>query len=583
MTSLFDKKFDISEFIEKRSTARLDYFVDLKIASDGSSATVTHRHMKIKFLDKQLTQGNAFYCFTISARNSGYRQIFLSQNPSHLVQWSSEIADDDFSCRAVIVVAHSFTYEFSAHDQVADEWIGKRISFPKGARLLCSIAPISSSAALHLLHPQQRDGLLTYRVDDNLHDGGFYVEIGSTNGGWIDVYMSTNLYEIICVDPTGGRLYCSVLAHILSSAFWKIREGVRDDDKIGFAKRHHRIVDLLNELTGGNFLDQVGGANFQPDRVATNLVSLVFGTTRRNRPSQLREFDVGKFKALRTSLIEKEGDEAQVELLQSCVSQELFLSWVEKKLKGGEVGRVEPAVFSRNLTEGEFKGMNELLEREASQLWSEIPLSVACRSSFWGMVTVNHIVKGIIEPSYLASVLGKPIKGVELIESAIVSNDKKKIDEVTRTILRKLSGLPEARGVPRSVSCDCPFARAWWRQRILEETVALTGGDRQAISATLYRSKSYWEKLLMLPQMEVTKSSPARFGDNKVRTAFIWALSDYDGNYDYGSLFRSQGLIDNCMHRFAKMSLEREFGAFEVEELKVIIKEEVIEPEHRAF
>ena len=566
----------------------LDYTARKESLRGASSFRITHELRCSRFVKRQFDHGRVMFGCAIFARNTACKQFYQSKEPHQIVEWDGDVVGQESVIEAIVVVTEDFSHTFSKEDEVPERWIGKCVHFPKGTRLACTTVALPLLSAFDLLKLQQKGGLLKYRVDGHLQNGGFYVAIESTRGGRIDVCMATDLYEFMNGDSTGGELYRSVMAHFLTSAIWAFRGGISGDDKSDFISKHHRVAHLLGELIGKGFLDEVGSTDFQPDRVATRLVPLVFGESGERRLSPFLEYEAEKFDALRSSLIEEKGSEAQLELLEACLGRESFFSWVELKLSGGEIGQSVPEVLSRNLAEEDFNGMNDLVEQEACQLWSDVPLIVACRASFWGMVTVNHIEKGLIQPSYLAcsyrsSKSGvKCITGVERIKRAIERKDNKAIDDVTRTILRKLSGLPEERGVPRSVSCDCPFGRAWWRQRILNEMLLLTEGNRQAISYTLYASKTYWEKLMMLPQMEVSKSKPSRFGDSKVRTAFIWALSDYVGICDYKKLFDSSGLIDKCTRRFTRMSLEREFGVFEIDELKSIIKEEVIEPEHRA-
>ena len=84
--------------------------------------------------------------------------------------------------------------------------------------------------------------------------------------------------------------------------------------------------------------------------------------------------------------------------------------------------------------------------------------------------------------------------------------------------MRNLSGLPEARG-NRSVYVDCPFARAWWRQRLV--TRVLGHGDPVPVSAVGYvvrLNKGYWERLTTLI---VSRNSV--FGSDVVQDALVAA------------------------------------------------------------
>ena len=89
---------------------------------------------------------------------------------------------------------------------------------------------------------------------------------------------------------------------------------------------------------------------------------------------------------------------------------------------------------------------------------------------FGAHLTTRHIEENRIDATSLAAEAN--VSGLERIERALAETGEKaaqKIDECVRTVLRRLSGLPE-RG-SRSVIVDCPFARAWWRGRLLSDIV----------------------------------------------------------------------------------------------------------------
>ena len=596
MTTFFEYLSDSFLEDDRFPFERAIYHASMNPSIDCNFIGFSHELTNAPFLQNLIESGRASFGCILYTKNTLCKRLYLSRTPLHVIPWSVDDVGQNPQFQAIIVATKEFRYKFSRKDGVSKRLLGKSVAVPRGARLAFGVPGKPIQTRFDPLSRKLKDTLLKYRLDEGIQDGGFYVSVESGRAGRVEVFMAADLYNFMENESTDDQLHRSVLAHILTSVFWVFRDGIRNDDNDDFAKKHQGVADLLTEITGESFIHQIVLANFQPDKVATSLAPLVVGQAEATRSNEFLEFNARKIEALRLSLIEKRGSDAQRVLLEACLGRESFFSWVELNLNGGEVGQVVPEVFSRKLDEDEFTGMDEPTEREASQLWSDVPSTVACRSSFWGIVTVNHIEKGIIEPSYLAFVKPssklrlkrtsttsvKSIAGVERITKALGSNDDKKIDRVARTILRKLSGLQEARGI-RSVSCDCPFGRAWWRQRILHETVSLTMGNQGAIRDTLYNTKTYWEKLVMLPQMEVSRAKPSRFGDSKVRTAFIWALSEYVDNFDYEMLFDSGGLIDDCMRSFINMSLKREFGVFEMEELKHIIKEEVIQPEHRAY
>ena len=189
-------------------------------------------------------------------------------------------------------------------------------------------------------------------------------------------------------------------------------------------------------------------------------------------------------------------------------------------------------------------------------------------------MTTNHILNGVIEPSYLAAKPNNRITGLKRIEGAIAGGNEKEIDHVARTILRRFCGLGEARGSLRSIRSNCSFARAWWRERLIKETVHLTRANEEAVACTLHKSQEFWEKVANLLLLR-----SASFGDEKVRAAFICAFSKYAKSAKHKGLFRSKGSIDRCRKKLRIHSVDQEFGVYEIDDLIEFMTNEIVGPE----
>ena len=85
-------------------------------------------------------------------------------------------------------------------------------------------------------------------------------------------------------------------------------------------------------------------------------------------------------------------------------------------------------------------------EIQAFDCWAQLTPSDACKASFWGRVTYNHIENDLIESSYLAKNGRNDLSGLARINEALQSGKPDLIDAVARTIIRRFSGFPEARG-----------------------------------------------------------------------------------------------------------------------------------------
>ena len=288
---------------------------------------------------------------------------------------------------------------------------------------------------------------------------------------------------------------------------------------------------------------------------------------------QFKEFEPIEFANIRKSLISKKGSDFQREFLEAAKTIETFIDWITTYIPYNDEKVKDIALYPQKLTENEFKETPREVEKLAYKTWDKLTPSIACRSSFWGAVTLNHLKHDIIESTYLAVGPGSSQTGFSRIEEALTTDNAKMMDDVVRTILRRFSGLPEARGGLRSIYVNCSFGRAWWRERVTEEVVKFTKGDENNISLTLRRSQEYWEKLV-----NILSTSNAVFGDENIRTSFIWALSEHVEDPKYSRLFKSSGDIDRCMTTLGVYSALQEFGVFELSELKKFMQDEVIEP-----
>jgi len=287
--------------------------------------------------------------------------------------------------------------------------------------------------------------------------------------------------------------------------------------------------------------------------------------------AQFRELDADKFAAARKMLIQEKGSEQQKNFLKAARENSSFENWFNLHVPYSSNGTKELPLYPEQLAEDEFKNTTPHIEKSAFDTWHDLTPQQASRASFWGAVTLNHLKHNIIDTSNLASGKSANQSGLERIEHALKQNNKKMIDDTVRTILRRLSGLPEARGELRTVYVNCAFGRAWWREKTKREIIALTGGDADRICNLLRTSQDYWEKLVMA----LVAPDTIRY-DKKISASFIWALSDYVHDPNYAELFKSKGHIDECLKMLEQYSDCEEFSILDTRELKDFMQLKII-------
>ena len=134
------------------------------------------------------------------------------------------------------------------------------------------------------------------------------------------------------------------------------------------------------------------------------------------------------------------------------------------------------------------------LEMRLAEAWAgHISPRNAAQSAYWTLCYGGWFKQGLLgdDPGAIL-VTGKP------------GPQSKTPDQFVRTLMRNIGGLHHVRG-PVSVFSDCPFARAWWRDRIAAEVANVEGAQisREDAHIALHRNP-IWETLISLCVRRVT-------------------------------------------------------------------------------
>ena len=279
-----------------------------------------------------------------------------------------------------------------------------------------------------------------------------------------------------------------------------------------------------------------------------------------------KEFSDRDYPALQVDLLYEDGSDLQKTFLDVARDDKTFVQWIEDRVGLGNEGDAFD-LWSDRLSEAQYEELPKADEKELFEKWRNLTPAQASHGTFWGYVTLGHIKHGIIKATHLATSKGGSPSGLERIDQVLNSDQEKLIDLTVRAILLRLSGLRRERGA-RSVYADCPFARAWWRGYTAHQVHKDTGADLDRVVKVLTVSKDYWEKLT-----DLIVSRNSVLGDNKIRTALIWALSEQIENRSNIDLF-SGPTLKTVSRQIGRRAALRELGVFEVGE----IKEDIMKP-----
>ena len=153
---------------------------------------------------------------------------------------------------------------------------------------------------------------------------------------------------------------------------------------------------------------------------------------------ELSDTEYAKF---RKELLRVKGSERQREFLGIVRDTDAFLDHVSAI---ATEGTVDAALATEPMTESEYKDPPPDTEQALYVAWSSLAPAVACRSTFWANLTIEHIRAGRIQSAYLAANGGNLPGGAERIDFALdeeKGQGPKQIDECVRTVLRRLGGL----------------------------------------------------------------------------------------------------------------------------------------------
>ena len=281
-----------------------------------------------------------------------------------------------------------------------------------------------------------------------------------------------------------------------------------------------------------------------------------------------QELDETQYHQLQKELLKTKGDAVQREFLEATKANGDFVGYMDERVEAKEGETL--LVFDGALTEQSFKDPPADLEFRMYELWNQAPPSTACRVSFWASVTLEHVRQGkIAEASWLVTNGGAAESGEERIDRALALSGEagnKAVDDCVRTIFRRMSGLPAARG-NRSVFVDCTFGRGWWRERLVRQVLAQGNNieSRPALLTALRSNQTYWESLVTL-----VVSRGSVFGSANVQDALVNCLAKRI-NHDPNTPLRTTTTLRTVLRRLSNIAASREIGVLDFAETCSVI------------
>lgn len=281
-----------------------------------------------------------------------------------------------------------------------------------------------------------------------------------------------------------------------------------------------------------------------------------------------KELNQEEYLRLQTSLLREKGDDTQRQFLEAAKEPDDFLAFIDDRVRN--VDGAMPTLFDGALTESSFKEPTQDQERRMYDVLRHLTPRTACRVSFWATVTLEHVRSGkIAEPTWLASNGGNNESGAERIDRALYAEgggSSSAIDDCVRTVFRRMSGLPAARG-NRSVFVNPTFGRAWWRERLVARILERGSlvEPREVLLQVVRRSQEYWERLVT---MIVSRGSV--FGSVDVQDALVNGLAKHLRD-EPDTPLQSASTLRTMLRRFSNVSSSIELAVLDYEEICCVV------------
>ena len=233
------------------------------------SVTINHRVTNAPFVEQWVGDGKALCCCTVSIPVTGYRRLFTSAKNDfeQTVQWETEWVGEPPVLRPIIVCKEQTSHIFNGNDGVHDLWVGREITFSKGARIAVGPAqrPVSSLQSL-----------LSIEKDETLDPGCLSIVACPDQGFYFCVKVASNLFGFL-QSPGGGdrnNHSRSILIHAVSSCFALLgkdyqNENGENEDGGGWGE-YSNLRALAADMESKN-LRLWNEDDFQPEKAATAL------------------------------------------------------------------------------------------------------------------------------------------------------------------------------------------------------------------------------------------------------------------------------------------------------------------------
>lgn len=229
----------------------------------GTSFFLTHDVTGAPLVERWMGEQKLEFVCSVAAPRSMYRKLHKSEVARQEVAWQPDDLGEFPMFTPLIVVREEIIHVAqSATDGLNRVWDGRKLVFPRGARIAIGVT-FKFRSGLR--------GMLDFRLADNLSPGQFEVSASVEDGFKFKVDLARDLHEHLAIsrNDLAGR---NIMTHVVNAALGVLqREEEWNDDRGGEGWRSFRNLVALAAMLEEKGLPRWDDDNFQPEKVATAL------------------------------------------------------------------------------------------------------------------------------------------------------------------------------------------------------------------------------------------------------------------------------------------------------------------------
>jgi hypothetical protein len=232
----------------------------VKMCEDGCSVEITHQISGAPFIEKLIDKGLVEYCCLFSVPKSGIRRLYKTEVTGK-IEWVDTIVGESPKLRPILIyTGEDKKIKFTKECGVAELWLGKTITLPKGARLARGkFLNVNSSECQ----------FLRFAKIPELPRGTFNVEANTEDGFYFMVKSSPDVFHFVQRPEMESALRSGLLTAVVAQCFsiLKIDYNESDDNSIESFPNLKILSSKLMAEYGYDWNDE----EFDPMLAATNL------------------------------------------------------------------------------------------------------------------------------------------------------------------------------------------------------------------------------------------------------------------------------------------------------------------------